>query len=241
MSGYKYLQFLLNHQTDKLFATPSKSILALIFNLKCTQVIDHINSFKKIVSIILSFINRFRVMMTIINSNIFTVQPAGSHCSKKSFGMETKDSGVIDPGKKNISNVGWIAPSKEEVKTTGKSETKYIHALYGILALLILTSSSISSTLIPVHNTIINPEYWYEIIFSSFSSSIFLATCGTLGAEAMSIPFKKCRVFVILDVIITFNIALAFLVGFTHIVWTQILGYFEPFPNRGMMHYTVPT
>ena len=44
----------------------------------------------------------------------------------------------------------------------------------GLLALLILIVSPFSITILPVNNSLANPEYWYEIFFSTTSTHLFL-------------------------------------------------------------------
>ena len=111
-------------------------------------------------------------------------------------------------------------------------EATYKDSLYGLVALVILMSASFSSTLLPVHNVLINPEYWYEIVFSSCSTPFFIACCGTIGAEAVMNPFKKGKLPVIIDLFVTYKIAETLGYSIVHLIWTGYLEYFEPFPYR---------
>ena len=59
-------------------------------------------------------------------------------------------------------------------------DSNLIDGFYGLLALLILILAPLSITLIPVNNILANPEYWYEIILSTISNELFLATAASM-------------------------------------------------------------
>ena len=174
---------------------------------------------------------------------IFIVQPssASTICNKASVGEKIgnkKYSSILNLGRGNYFNKnGRISHSQRLKMSDDDLKIKCVDGLYGLLALVILTSASLSPTMLPVHNVISNPEYWYEIIFSSFSTAFFLSNCGTIAAETVGVPFKKSRPLVILDMFVTFKIAELFVVGVIHLIWSHVLGYFEPFPNRWLVIY----
>ena len=70
--------------------------------------------------------------------------------------------------------------------------SKLIHGFCGFLVLLILIVSPFSITILPVNNSLANPEYWYEVFFSTTSIQLFLVTAGTLESNAVFTGlFKK--------------------------------------------------
>ena len=108
----------------------------------------------------------------------------------------------------------------------------YLDGLYGLLDLIIITASSFTVTLLPMHNAITTPEFWYEIIFSSSSFAFFFpASCG-IGANTALNPFKKRLWMVIIDLFIVYMVSFALGFSLIHLLWSVIHGYFEPFPWR---------
>ena len=161
---------------------------------------------------------------------------ASEQISKESVGKKICNEESVDgskgPGTKIIHNKERVMVLNKEIETNDNDVFKNIHSLYGPLALLILTSASFSVALIPVHNVITHPEYWYEIIFSSFSSSFFMASCCVIGLETVLNPFNNRILQVFFDLFITFKLTEILMCCSIHIIWSTILRYIEPFPHR---------
>ena len=182
------------------------------------------------------FINTVNVVRMASTPDIFMVQPASTVFNNAVAQNKTKENYKFACSKfieKVFCEKGWELPSKRPSHMDDESEPNYSNSFYGIICLLILASSAISTTLIPVHNVITSPEYWYEMIFSSSSTAFFLSCGGTIAVEAVLNPFKKRIIPVILDLCITWKIVELFWVCFAHFLWSEILGYFEPLPYRG--------
>ena len=64
-------------------------------------------------------------------------------------------------------------------------DSKLINGFCGFLVLLILIVSPFSITILPVNNSLANPEYWYEIFFSTTSTHLFLVIAGTVESNAV--------------------------------------------------------
>lgn len=178
--------------------------------------------------------------MTTISSSksyIFTVQLASKECTQNSGDKKVRINNGKDQQKGRLENMkmtkkrlmlrkSWATEMNDATKTSS------IDGFYGILALMILTSSSLSATMIPVNNILINPEYWYEIIFSLASSAFFFACASTIGAEAVLAPFKTKMYQVIFFQFLTYMATTIFVTCTIHVLWSNLLGYFEPFPRR---------
>ena len=174
--------------------------------------------------------------------NIFTIQPASNVRNNDEAQKQNTQNQIVvlSPNRAKILNEnGWFLRSKKGNDFDVDSEPKCSHSLYGPLCLLILTSAAASATLLPVHNTITNPEYWYEMIFSSSSAMFSVALCETIGIETVLNPFKGRMVRVILDIFVTSKIAETFWTCFIHLIWCNVLGYFEPFPRKWLILYAL--
>ena len=76
-------------------------------------------------------------------------------------------------------------------ESANADKSRLIDGIYGPVALVICISASFTVTLLPAQNVITNPEYWYEIFFSTSSFFFFLATATVIEAEIALNPFNK--------------------------------------------------
>lgn len=108
-------------------------------------------------------------------------------------------------------------------------------AFYGIL----LTIISISIyALIPVHNVIAYPYYWYEVAIQTSLSFIPTWTVYNLYRchYCMNIPYiNSSRNLLVLWVVSTIGNWIIF--GGSHIIWTYFLGYHAPVPLIGYIFF----
>ena len=118
----------------------------------------------------------------------------------------------------------------------GSATSRFIHIFYGPLALVILTLGCFSMTVLPVHNVIPNPEYWYEIIFSSTSVFFHMACCATIVAECTVNPFNKSKFWLIPDLFLAMKLVESLGYGIIHMICSIGLGYFEPCPKKWIRH-----
>ena len=132
----------------------------------------------------------------------------------------------------NLEKEGSLSSLKEDLNSTENISFSYKDGLYCLLTGIICIASSVFVTALPVENVIINPERWYEVIFSTISSNFFTSAAVVLQATAVINPFRKNLLLVILDLFLFRE--LAFIIGLfiTHLIWSNFLGYFEPCPLR---------
>ena len=107
--------------------------------------------------------------------------------------------------------------------------------IYGLLVLAMLTASSSTVTLFPMNNVIEKPDYWYEIIFASSGAAFFVAGTYASVSSAVLMPFKKHTATIMVDLFATFKITEIVAYGLIHLIWSRLLGYFEPFPRRSQL------
>ena len=167
---------------------------------------------------------------------IYTVQSISNEYIKDSVEKKISNEESVDgskgPGTKIIQKKERMIRLNKETKTNDYDVVKNVYSLYGPLALLILTSASFGAALIPVHNVITHPKYWYEIIFSSCSSSFFMASCCVIGLETVLNPFNNIILQVFFDLFITFKLTEILICCSIHMIWSAIFRYIEPFPHR---------
>ena len=107
---------------------------------------------------------------------------------------------------------------------------KYYNGLYGALALIVCVTSSFPITLIPVHDNIIDPKYWYEVILSFLSLTFFIAASYVVRAQTIFNCFNQRMTRIILDLCCSSFLSAAVVCCLLHFVWSLILGYLEPVP-----------
>ena len=64
------------------------------------------------------------------------------------------------------------------------NDSRCINGLFGPLALIICIVSTFGIMLFPTHNILINPECWYEIIFSTSLFYLFASSVVAIETEA---------------------------------------------------------
>ena len=127
----------------------------------------------------------------------------------------------------------WILPTSRNVTLNKDDDVQLTHMFYGPLTLVFLTTSSFSITLLPVNNVLLHPEYWYEIVFTTTSQAVFSAFYNCSFQDVLFsglITRSKMRVF--LESFFCHKITEILVICFIHLLWSRILGYYEPFPFR---------
>ena len=114
---------------------------------------------------------------------------------------------------------------------TNDDDSKFTNGLYGLLALLILIVSPFTITLLPVKNVLANPEYWYEILLSTTSHGLFLTIAVTIELNAFFKDlFNKGKRRKMAELFMAYKVTEVVIFSFMHLIWSGILGYFEPVP-----------
>ena len=113
-----------------------------------------------------------------------------------------------------------------------KDESKVIDAFYGLLVLLIIITSPFSITLLPINNVFVQPKYWYELPISTISLTVFPSIFVVILKPLLGCDFNKKPMKVILDLFMVTKTTEVLIIWLIHFIWTDVLGYYEPFPFR---------
>ena len=115
---------------------------------------------------------------------------------------------------------------------------KYL--FYGVLSVLITWVSISPFSLIPVHNIVLYPNYWYEFPLQLFGYGPLLSAFIILHCSYwMNIDnIKKTRHFSIMCLIAYVGMTILYPTGY--IIWTDVLHYQYPIPFNGYLYwYTI--
>ena len=122
------------------------------------------------------------------------------------------------------------ASSNRNVET----ERNYWYGVYGVIVLFACILSSLIVILIPQHNVIKQPEYWYELMFIFlFGYWGFLVINITLVC-AKVLHYQELKSFsIMVDLFVTACIAQVSIYTFVYIVWSHYFEYNHPMPFSG--------
>ena len=103
--------------------------------------------------------------------------------------------------------------------------------LEGMASLVCIIIPTIGYTLVPFHNVILSPEFWYELpLQAAFFAIPLVVANGILRSSFyLNVGFLKNKSFFIKALL---GIEIFFLVSFltTYFVWSKIAGYHGPIP-----------
>ena len=117
------------------------------------------------------------------------------------------------------------------------SWTKYIS--YPIAIPIVGFLPTIFMTLIPAHDLIQHPEYWYEILFHGLlQNTALFSYMSVLAASLFNLRYiiQRKNVFAIL---LIGNVTCLCLLVFSYFNWTNILDYHFPIPHLGFTLTTI--
>ena len=132
-------------------------------------------------------------------------------------------------------NSSWMNDMKLKVCDQMKKEKTYYNACYGILALVVWVLGCCPATLIPMHNSVINPQYWYEVLVSFLPLTFFIAGSFVIRAQKVFNCFDNRLVRVTFDLCCSSFLITVVFCGLLHLIWTKLLGYIEPVPWKCIM------
>ena len=126
-----------------------------------------------------------------------------------------------------------------EVESSHRSQDgSLLNGLYGILLIGLCVIFASPILLLPQHNVITSPQYWYEGMITGCLSFVLSLTLDTL--IALKFYFKigyiiSIRLFLCLYI----AAAIAAIIPYTlsYLIWTTILGYYPPIPYILLLGY----
>ena len=126
-----------------------------------------------------------------------------------------------------------------EVESSHRSQdSSLLNGLYGILLIGLCVIFASPILLLPQHNVITSPQYWYEGMITGCLSFVVSLTLDTL--IALKFYFKigyiiSIRLF--LNLYIAAAIAAVITYTLSYLIWTTILGYYFPMPYMLFLGY----
>ena len=107
------------------------------------------------------------------------------------------------------------------------------NGLLGLLTLAILILAPFSIFLLPLNNEVGQAtKYWYELMYSTCSFFLFSVLSWVTSISIALDPFKKSLLKVMIDLLLIAKVSEIILLCIMHLLWSDVLGYFEPFPFR---------
>ena len=116
-----------------------------------------------------------------------------------------------------------------------KNERTFYNAFYGILVLAVCVTGCCPTTLIPVHNSVINPQFWYEVLISFLPLTFFIAGSFVIRAQKVFNCFSNRMKRITFDLSCWSFLATVVFCVLLHFVWIKIFGYIEPVPWKCIM------
>ena len=122
------------------------------------------------------------------------------------------------------------------VRSTSSNSVPYKHAFYAFLGILTSITATSFFTLIPAHNVIEDPSYWFEFIILFCCPFLIVLAVGTkhdfFWCTNLKL-FMKTRFIIELWIAMVTISVIAF--GAITFVWVYILGYQNPVPFQGYL------
>ena len=109
-----------------------------------------------------------------------------------------------------------------------------IDGLYGVAVLIASIVPSFVIPLIPHHNVIEHPEYWYEIIFLSLGFFFLYAINNVVSSEMVLGYSHANRTRVLVILFISTTVTTITLLLLVYLLWSHGLGYNYPMPFVGL-------
>ena len=104
---------------------------------------------------------------------------------------------------------------------------------YGVGVLLASILPSLGIILVPHHNVILYPEYWYEIIFLTLGFFYLITMNNVLSSETVLNYSHDDRARIILSLCLVATLSTTIVTSLVHLVWSFGLGYNSPMPFVG--------
>ena len=164
-------------------------------------------------------------ILTVDDSLVFSTQPSmgKKNKMKKHHRFQKKKKNTFPRIKKKSRS------TFDSIKGYKKS---YSDGLYGLLVVMLCILGSTCVTLIPAHNVIENPEFWYEFMLPFIIEGFVHAGMIVVRAQVI-FDFDKSKMFrILLDLCCTYTLSISLSFCLIHSVWTQIFAYVEPLPFK---------
>ena len=135
---------------------------------------------------------------------------------------------------RNEDNAHLRNQTLKAILTNAPVEVSWTKTIFCTCIIIILSfSTTVPYSLIPTHDLVQQPEFWYEIIFhgtiiNTFNSVYFCVLAGYFGNMSHIRKLKYVSIMCV-KVLVIHN---SFLI-FNYYIWTHVLGYQFPIPFQG--------
>ena len=173
------------------------------------------------------------------NENIFTINDPSSTCNQKPIIP------IRDPSKLNVSIPAWeihgndkkeIETGKENVKVLYSDKVSGWYFLVGVFVLIMCTAVSCFYILIPQHNVIEMPEFWYESLFVQIFGWWILYCARTVFDASMVLDLSQIKTFkTVFKLSLTASITASIVHCFLYLLWSWILHFNWPMPFHSLI------
>ena len=124
---------------------------------------------------------------------------------------------------------------QEEILDYWKLNKKLVGAALAVLSVTVVFASI---TLIPIHNVINQPEFWYEAALN-WLAYIFLAVYFKMYLCSVVMEYPEImKPKVLINLLLTAWIATVIIYALQYLIWTVYLGFYQPVPQGGALNGT---
>ena len=142
---------------------------------------------------------------------------------------EVPTSSIVE-SESNISKISQSSCYNRSSRSTLCFLKDYYNGFYGAFAFVVCITSCIPIILIPIHDNVKNPEFWFDVILSSPPVIFFIVASIVVRAQTILNCFNETMTRIILDIFCTSFFSEVAACSLLHLIWTTFLGYLEPVP-----------
>ena len=169
------------------------------------------------------------------NTKVFTIHGTTSRFPKTSK-KTLSESKQNDIEFLSTSRSDHVHKENEFSNITDDKETKnYYHAFYGVLDLVACIMGCFGIALIPMPNSVLHPEFWYDIILPILQFNVLLACSIVIKAELVFHCFKNNMSRPILILFCSSSVSSLSVLCLLHLIYSEVLGFNEPAPFRCLL------
>ena len=171
--------------------------------------------------------------------NIFTISDPNSPYNQKPI-IPTRDSRkfnvLIQAWERHGNNKTEKETGKEKVKVLDSDKVSSWYFLVGFFVLIMCTAVSCFYILIPQHNVIEMPVFWYESLFVQIFGWWILYCARTVFDASMVLDFSQIKTFkTVFQLFLTASISASIFHCFLYLLWSWILHYNWPMPFHSLI------
>ena len=169
------------------------------------------------------------------NTKVFTIHGTTSRFPSRSNKTLSKSKKKDTKFLSTSQRIYLDKENKFSNETDDKERKNYYHAFYGVLDLVACIMGCFGIALIPMPNSVLHPEFWYDIIVTILQFNFLLACSIVIKAELVFHCFKNKMTRTILILCCSSTISAVFVLCLLHLIYSEVLGFNEPAPFRCLL------